>query len=152
MKSSYSNSQGNCVDVKKIGRFYVVTDTKLGDKSPRLTFTEDEWDAFLRGAKDGEFDFAAALASRVEDLPSQINDLLPQVGEIVEHAGKQYECTMVEWERGEDEITVAYRRKWVDDSPVFETSTANRWQGQAATLTILDEAALWRAKSEDDLG
>jgi len=82
----------------------------------------------------------------------QAGDILPTVGETVAHMGRQYECVLVEWERGEDEITVTYRRKYNDNSEVFETSTAPRfWQGQSASLTILDEAATWR-KSGDDGG
>lgn len=75
----------------------------------------------------------------------QAGDILPTVGEIVCHMGRQYECVLVEWERGEDEITVSYRRKWNDDSPLFETSTANPFKGQTASLTILDETHTWRS-------
>ncbi|MFI7121997.1 DUF397 domain-containing protein [Amycolatopsis sp. NPDC049868] len=33
-----------------------VRDTKLGAASPILAFDPTEWAAFVRGAKDGEFD------------------------------------------------------------------------------------------------
>lgn len=81
----------------------------------------------------------------------QAGDILPVVGETVAHMGRQYECVLVEWERGEDEITVTYRRKWNDGSELFEASTAPRvWMGQTPTLTILDEATTWR--KGDDAG
>jgi hypothetical protein len=56
-KSSRSGgSGGNCVEVATLpngGR--AVRDSK--DRSgPVLTFTEAEWDAFLDGARKGEFD------------------------------------------------------------------------------------------------
>jgi Domain of unknown function (DUF397) len=74
-KSSYSNPSGNCVQVgvwrksslstgvgdsveisgAEDGDF-LMRDSKLGDQSPVLKFTPDEWDAFLQGVKGGEFD------------------------------------------------------------------------------------------------
>jgi hypothetical protein len=33
-----------------------VRDTKAQGQGPILTFTRAEWDAFIGGAKDGEFD------------------------------------------------------------------------------------------------
>lgn len=56
-KSSYSGGEGgSCVEVAETpdGRRY-VRDTK--DRGlPPLYFTATEWDAFIRGVKDGEFD------------------------------------------------------------------------------------------------
>jgi hypothetical protein len=55
-KSSRSNNGGNCVEVAEIpngGR--AVRDSK-DPTGPVLTFTRREWEAFLGGAKDGEFD------------------------------------------------------------------------------------------------
>lgn len=47
----------NCVEVRhSIGQGIQVRDSKLGNTSPTLTFTRDEWDAFIKGVKDGEFD------------------------------------------------------------------------------------------------
>lgn len=55
-KSSHSGSEGQCVEVANAadgGRW--LRDTK--DRSrPAHYFTAAEWDAFIRGAKDGEFD------------------------------------------------------------------------------------------------
>lgn len=55
-KSTYSGSEGQCVEVAEAadgGRW--LRDTK--DRSrPAHYFTAAEWDAFLRGVKDGEFD------------------------------------------------------------------------------------------------
>jgi hypothetical protein len=58
-KSSRSNGSGgnNCVEVAFLdGGTTLVRDSKAGDNSPILTFTPAEWDAFLGGAKAGEFD------------------------------------------------------------------------------------------------
>ena len=55
-KSSYSGSGDNCVEVAMLsngGR--AVRDSK-NPGGPILTFTSGEWDAFIGGAKDGEFD------------------------------------------------------------------------------------------------
>lgn len=55
-KASYSNTQGgNCVEVADLGDRVAVRDSKDPD-GPRLVFTPAEWEAFIAGAKDGEFD------------------------------------------------------------------------------------------------
>jgi hypothetical protein len=56
-KSSRSSGNGNCVEVAILSDTVAVRDTK--DRTgPVLTFTSAEWDAFVAGAKDGEFDLA----------------------------------------------------------------------------------------------
>jgi hypothetical protein len=54
--SSFTNGSGACVEVQFRDQGQVaVRDTK--DRSgPELLFTAREWDAFVRGAKGGEFD------------------------------------------------------------------------------------------------
>lgn len=55
--SSYSQGNGNCVKAMGLEDGGVaLRDTKLGEDSPVLMFNAAEWDAFLAGAKDGEFD------------------------------------------------------------------------------------------------
>jgi hypothetical protein len=56
-KSSASSYNGNCVEVSQLqdGRV-AVRDTKDKASGPALIFTQPEWDAFLTGAKNGEFD------------------------------------------------------------------------------------------------
>ncbi len=56
-KSWHSNGNGgnNCVEVAAVGTTIAVRDSK-DPNGPALQFTPDEWNAFLRGAKDGEFD------------------------------------------------------------------------------------------------
>ncbi len=44
-----------CVEVQQIGHSVIVRDSKNPD-GPTLSFSRDEWAAFLKGAKDGEFD------------------------------------------------------------------------------------------------
>jgi hypothetical protein len=53
-KSSYSGN-GNCVEVAFVDHHVAVRDSK-NRNGPVIMFTPDEWDAFLRGARDGEFD------------------------------------------------------------------------------------------------
>lgn len=45
-----------CVKVKRTGRDVQVQDSKLAEDSPTLSFTHDEWRAFIDGVKKGEFD------------------------------------------------------------------------------------------------
>jgi hypothetical protein len=58
-KSSASSYNGNCVEISHLqdGRV-AVRDTKDRASGPALVFTRPEWDAFLAGAKNGEFDSA----------------------------------------------------------------------------------------------
>jgi Domain of unknown function (DUF397) len=56
VKSSLSFSNGNCVEVAGLpGGGAAVRDSK-DPEGPVLRFTPAEWDAFLGGAKGGEFD------------------------------------------------------------------------------------------------
>jgi hypothetical protein len=48
-------SRDNCVEVAFVDEAIVVRDSKSPD-GPVLIFTQAEWDAFVGGAKDGEFD------------------------------------------------------------------------------------------------
>jgi hypothetical protein len=45
----------NCVEVAFVCGAVAVRDSK-NRSGPVLLFTTDEWDAFVEGAKDGEFD------------------------------------------------------------------------------------------------
>lgn len=56
-KSSESGNNGGCVEVLFTPSFsqILVRDTKDPSSQP-LNFTSDEWRAFIKGAKDGEFD------------------------------------------------------------------------------------------------
>jgi len=58
-KSSASGYNGNCVEISHLRDGLVaVRDTKDRASGPALIFTRPEWDAFLEGAKNGEFDSA----------------------------------------------------------------------------------------------
>lgn len=61
-KSSFSNGQGgNCVEVAtNLPGIVAVRDSKYAD-GPVLTFTPDEWRAFLAGAARGQFDLPRQL-------------------------------------------------------------------------------------------
>ncbi len=55
-KSSRSGAdRDNCVEVAFVGDAIAVRDSQTPD-GPVLIFTQAEWDAFVGGAKDGEFD------------------------------------------------------------------------------------------------
>ncbi|MFI5840509.1 DUF397 domain-containing protein [Catenuloplanes sp. NPDC051500] len=53
--STRSGGSGNCVRVARHDGHVFVTDTKDPSRAPMI-YTAAEWDAFLGGAKDGEFD------------------------------------------------------------------------------------------------
>lgn len=56
VKSSLSMSNGNCVEVASLsGGGIGVRDSK-DTAGPILRFTPDEWQAFLGGVRNGEFD------------------------------------------------------------------------------------------------
>jgi hypothetical protein len=55
-KSSRSGPNcDNCVEVAFVDQAIAVRDSK-NPTGPVLIFTADEWDAFVGGARDGEFD------------------------------------------------------------------------------------------------
>jgi len=66
-KASFSGNGGGCVEVSathdtsiaphKSGEYvlYMMRDSK-DPEGPKLAFTTSEWDAFIKGVKNGEFD------------------------------------------------------------------------------------------------
>jgi hypothetical protein len=54
-KSSLSFANGNCVEVA-LGEEISVRNSRHSGGGPILRFTPDEWDAFIGGVKNGEFD------------------------------------------------------------------------------------------------
>lgn len=55
-KSSQSGPNcDNCVEVAHVDQAWLMRDSK-DPQGPVLVFTQGEWDAFVGGAKDGEFD------------------------------------------------------------------------------------------------
>lgn len=56
-KTARKSGGGNCVEVRMVGQAeaFQVRDSRNPD-ADILTFTRAEWEAFLAGAKDGEFD------------------------------------------------------------------------------------------------
>ena len=55
-KSSLSFSNGNCVEVASLPGGAVGVRNSRDPGGPVLRFSRDEWDAFLGGARLGEFD------------------------------------------------------------------------------------------------
>jgi hypothetical protein len=63
-KSSLSFSNGNCVEVTELPGGSVGVRNSRDPRGPVLRFTREEWDAFLGGARLGEFDRFGTTASR----------------------------------------------------------------------------------------
>jgi hypothetical protein len=57
-KSTRSGANGSCVEVAITDEGVAVRDTKDRTKAPHI-YTLSEWDAFIGGVKDGEFDLPA---------------------------------------------------------------------------------------------
>jgi hypothetical protein len=56
-KSTRSGGQGaNCVEVAELPDGGVAVRDSKDPDGPKLTFTPAEWQAFIGGVKDGEFD------------------------------------------------------------------------------------------------
>ena len=56
IKSSLSFANGNCVEVTELPGGSVGVRNSRDPGGPVLRFTHGEWDAFLAGARRGEFD------------------------------------------------------------------------------------------------
>ena len=54
-RRSTRNKSGECLEVAFVDELIGVRDSRHPD-GPVLVFTRPEWDAFVKGAKDGEFD------------------------------------------------------------------------------------------------
>ena len=64
VKSSFSFSNGNCVEVAGLPGGSVGIRDSRDPGGPVLRFTRAEWDAFLGGARRGAFDRFGGTASR----------------------------------------------------------------------------------------
>jgi len=63
IKSSFSGpTGGNCVEVAFLAGGQIAVRNSRDASGPTLVFTSAEWDAFLRGARGGEFDPSAAAS------------------------------------------------------------------------------------------
>jgi uncharacterized protein DUF397 len=56
IKSSLSYANGNCVEVASLPGGEIGVRNSRNSAGPVLTFTPDEWHAFLGGVRNGEFD------------------------------------------------------------------------------------------------
>jgi hypothetical protein len=56
MKSSLSFANGNCVEIASLAGGQVGVRDSKDIKGPVLRFSPAEWDAFLGGVRNGEFD------------------------------------------------------------------------------------------------
>ena len=55
-KSSASNPSGNCVELAKLADGEIAVRNSRDPAGPALVYTRAEMAAFIRGAKDGDFD------------------------------------------------------------------------------------------------
>jgi hypothetical protein len=67
-KSSLSFSNGNCVEVTELPGGAVGVRNSRDPGGAVLRFSRDEWDAFLGGARLGEFDRFGTATSRLDSL------------------------------------------------------------------------------------
>lgn len=58
-KSSFCNGASSCVEVQRLPDGSVVMRDGKNPDGPVLTLSAREWDAFVAGVKDGEFDVSA---------------------------------------------------------------------------------------------
>ena len=56
-KSDYSNPNGSCVEVAELPDGAVAVRNSRHSDSPALIYTPAEINAFIRGVKDGQFDY-----------------------------------------------------------------------------------------------
>ena len=56
-KSNHSNPNGSCVEVAELPDGGVAVRNSRHSDSPALVYTPAEIDAFIRGVKDGQFDY-----------------------------------------------------------------------------------------------
>ena len=56
VKASKSDGNGNCVEVRLTDKTVEVRDSKQNGQGPIHVYTYAEWEAFIDGAKTGEFD------------------------------------------------------------------------------------------------
>ena len=56
IKSSLSYANGNCVEEASLPGGQIGVRNSRNSAGPVLTFTSDEWRAFLGGVRNGEFD------------------------------------------------------------------------------------------------
>ena len=55
-KSARSNPSGNCVEMTSLSRGRIAMRNSRHPDGPALVYTRDEIEAFINGAKDGDFD------------------------------------------------------------------------------------------------
>jgi hypothetical protein len=55
-KSARSAANGQCVEIAQLSDGKVGVRDSKNQRGPVLIFTPGEWDAFVGGVKDGEFD------------------------------------------------------------------------------------------------
>ncbi|WP_280204261.1 DUF397 domain-containing protein [Nocardia farcinica] len=55
-KSTFSQGGGECVEIAHLDNGGVGVRDSKNPSGPVLTFTLAEWDAFLAGVRDGQFD------------------------------------------------------------------------------------------------
>ena len=73
-KSTRSGASG-CVEVATIDRVVGVRDSK-DREGPVLVFTDEEWNAFLAGVQDGEFELGSSPALSSNYAEADLSSLI----------------------------------------------------------------------------
>ena len=68
-KSTASNPSGSCVEVAELPDGQIAVRNSRDKSGPALIYTRAELDAFVRGAKDGEFDSLLSSLPGSSGLP-----------------------------------------------------------------------------------
>jgi hypothetical protein len=55
-KSSHSDANGDCVEIARLDDGTTAVRHSHQPNGPVIVYTPSEWDAFLKGVRDGEFD------------------------------------------------------------------------------------------------
>lgn len=56
---------GHCVEIKFVSTGILVRDSKLGEGSPVLEFTREEWEVFAQSVKAGQLDLESNEAALI---------------------------------------------------------------------------------------
>src|SRR6266516_1019546 len=67
-KSNYSNPNGNCVEVAELAAGAIAVRNSRQPGGPALIYTPAAITAFIRGVKDGQFDYLIRLCPNTMDL------------------------------------------------------------------------------------
>jgi hypothetical protein len=81
-RKSVRSAGGNCIEIMPLSTVGVVMVRDSKDpEGPVLRYTQAEWEAFLRGAKSGEFDDTLSTAGETGGLSVDVNGSPAKIGQ-----------------------------------------------------------------------